>query len=409
MTMTMAFYPQTTAGLASQGTSRRSALLGLTAAFALAGTSVAFASARTDRRFIVIILRGALDGLSAVQPYGDPAFRDIRGALALGEPGTSGGVLDLGGMFGLHPAMPALHGMYKSGDALLIHAVAGHYRSRSHFEAQDYLESGADQRLTSGWLNRIAGILPVDGGHENALSVGLSAPLLLRGPAAVETWAPEHFSQPAADLYQRIMAVNERDPLLGPALTEGLRQKGVNAATLSGTDIQIKGDRSFEALAGAAGHLLGRPDGPRLAALELGGWDTHAGQNGRLHIALGQLDAGIGALKAALGDVWSKTAILAVTEFGRTAHINGTGGTDHGTAGAAFLCGGAVSGGSVLADWPGLGVGQLFENRDLAPTTDLRGVIKGVASDHLGLRRPALLKVFPGGSAAEPVAGLIRT
>lgn len=388
--------------------SRRHALLGLTAAFTLGRTSLALAAPATDRRFVVVLLRGALDGLSAVQPYGDPAFAGVRGPLALPAPGQPDGVLDLGGTYGLHPALANVHAMYADGHALLIHAVAGHYRSRSHFEAQDCLESGADQRLNSGWLNRAVSLMPASHGRDLALTVGLSAPLLLRGPATVEAWAPDHFAQPTADLYQRLLSISARDPVIGPAMAEGLKQRGFAASALSGQAADPKHDRSFEMLAASAGRLLAQPSGPRVAALEIGGWDTHAGQKRRLEVALGQFDAGLAALKASLGDAWSKTVVLAVTEFGRTAHINGTGGTDHGTAGLAFVLGGAVAGGRVRADWPGLGDGKLFENRDLAPTADLRSVIKGVLADHMRLPNAALGRVLPGSLDVSAMSGLVR-
>ncbi len=388
---------------------RRAALLGLSAAFTLGGTSLALAAAATDRRFVVVILRGAMDGLSAVQPYGDPAFATLREGLALPNPGQPGGVLDLGGFYGLHPALAQLHAMYAAGDALVLHATAGHYRSRSHFEAQDCLESGADQRLNSGWLNRAVALMPQRAGTDTALSIGLSAPLMLRGPAKVQAWAPDHFAQPDADLYARLVRLNASDPVTGPALAEAVARRSGNDATLGGTMGDPKHDQSFSALAGAAGRLLAQPTGPRVAVLEMGGWDTHAAQARRLADQFAQLDSGLAALKDGLGAAWGNTAILAVTEFGRTAHINGTRGTDHGTAGVAFLMGGAVAGGRVAATWPGLGNGRLFENRDLAPTTDMRGVIKGCLVGHLGLPASQMTGVLPGSADAAPLSGLIRS
>ena len=387
--------------------SRRQALLGLAAAFTLGRTSVALAAPQTEQRFVVILLRGAMDGMSAVQPYGDPAFAGLRGPLALPMPGQPGGILDLGGTFGLHPSLAQLHTMYAANDALLIHAVAGHYRSRSHFEAQDYLEAGAEQRLNSGWLNRAVGLMPSNG-RELGLTVGLSAPLLMRGPAVVEAYAPDHFAQPTADLYQRLLTITARDPVVGPAMAEGLKQRGFAASALSGQAADPKHDRSFEMLAGAAGRLLAQENGPRVAALEIGGWDTHAAQDRRLAETLGQLDAGLAALRAGLGEAWSRTVVLAVTEFGRTARINGTGGTDHGTAGAAMLVGGAVAGGRVRADWPGLADGKLFENRDLAPTTDVRSVIMGVLIDHMHLSATSMGRVLPGSDGVQAMRGLVR-
>ncbi len=384
---------------------RRSALLGLTAAFTLGRASLALGAAPTDNRFVVFLLRGALDGLSAVQPYGDPDFASLRGELALASPGTPEGVLDLGGFYGLHPSLKNLHDMYVAGQATIVHAVAGHYRSRSHFEAQDYLESGVDQRLSSGWLNRAVATMPAQPGQEIALTLGLSAPLMLRGTAPVEAWAPEHFGQaPGEDFYTRLQRLSAHDPLIGPVLAEGLKQRGVSPSMENGGPKQAQDVK----LAAAAGQFLARPTGPRVAVLEMEGWDTHAGQVPRLKNQLKQLDDALAALKTNLGDAWARTAVLVVTEFGRTARINGTKGTDHGTGGVAFVLGGAVAGGRVRADWPGLGQGRLFEDRDLMPSADVRSVAKGLLAGHLRLAPAALAQAFPQSGDAAPMGGLLR-
>jgi uncharacterized protein (DUF1501 family) len=391
--------------LTSLALTRRSALLGLTAAFTLGRASIALGAAPTDNRLVVFLLRGALDGMSAVQPYGDPDFAALRGELALPGPGTPDGVLDLGGFYGLHPSLVNVHAMYSAGEATILHAVAGHYRSRSHFEAQDYLESGVDQRLSSGWLNRAVATMPARGSQEIALTLGLSAPLMLRGPARVEAWAPENFGQaPGEDFYARLLRLSAHDPLIGPALAEGMKQRGVSPDASNGGPKQPQEIK----LAAAAGQLLAAPNGPRVAVLEMGGWDTHAAQLPRLKNQLKQLDDALGALRANLGDAWSKTAVLAVTEFGRTARINGTKGTDHGTGGIAFLVGGAVAGGHVRADWPGLGSGRLFEDRDLMPTADVRSIAKGLLASHLHLGTAGLQAAFPGSADAAPMTGLLR-
>jgi uncharacterized protein (DUF1501 family) len=389
---------------------RRSALLGLTAAWTLGHSSLALASAPTDKRLVVVILRGALDGMSAVVPYGDANLVALRGPLIPPAPGSDGGMIDLGGFYGLHPALAGLGGLYRDGDLLPVHAVAGHYRSRSHFEAQDYMESGADQRMTTGWLNRAVLAMPARSG-DTAMSVGMSLPLLLRGPAKVGAYAPHAFGKPEPDLYARIAALHQSDPITGPAIAEGLRDRGFETAVLQ-TDGETKpsaAQYTFPALCSSAGKLLAAPDGPRVAALEVGGWDTHAAQMNRLTAPLKQLDAGLVALRGAMGDAWKQTAVLVMTEFGRTARINGTNGTDHGTGTVAFVAGGAVAGGRVLADWPGLGQGKLFEDRDLAPTTDLRAVAKGLLVHHLGLPPTAMTAVFPGSEEATPLSGLLRT
>ena len=389
---------------------RRSALLGLTAAFSLGGTSLALAAAATDRRFVVVILRGALDGLAAVTPYGDPDLAGWRGDIVLGQPGQPGGLLDLGGFYGLHPALAGLHGLYQAGELLPVHAVAGPYRSRSHFEAQDYMEYGSDHRMTSGWLNRVAGVLPAGGKSDLALAVGTSLPLLLRGPAQVGSWLPQNLGRPEPDLYARISALAAPDPLLGPAMSGGLRERGFSSSVLANAAPEDKkaNKNAFPALAMAAGRLLAAPDGPRLAALEIGGWDTHTAQKNRLAGPLQQLDAGLLGLKEGLGEAWGKTVVLCMTEFGRTVRSNGTNGTDHGTGTVAFVLGGGVAGGRVRADWPGLAQARLFENRDLQPTADLRSVAKGILAAHLRMDAGALARVFPDGQAAAPMAGLLR-
>ncbi len=395
---------------------RRTALLGLAAGWVLGRSSLAFAGAPggpDDPRFVVIILRGALDGLAAVTPYGDADLRTYRRDLVLPEPGQEGGLLDLGGFYGLHPSLRTLHALYGEGQVLPVHAVAGHYRSRSHFEAQDYLESGADDRLNSGWLNRAVSVLQGKANRPDGygLAMGLTVPLLLRGAARVGSYAPAGSQHPGDDLYSQIAALNASDPVTGPAFRNGLKARGFSEAAGAGTGMPSPADRSrkpdaFTRLSAAAGQMLAQPRGPRVAALEIGGWDTHAGQAGRLAGPLAQLDRGIGALRQNLGENWKRTVVLALTEFGRTVRMNGTGGTDHGTGTVTFLAGGAVAGGKVDGTWPGLRSGQLFENRDLAPTTDLRAVAAGILCDHLRLPLHAVATVFPG-PKTEPVRGLI--
>jgi len=417
--------------------SRRATLLGLTSVVTLGRVSLAVASAATEQRFVVVILRGAMDGLSAVVPYGDPNLAALRPELMPPSPGQDKGLLDLGGMYGLHPALTRSHALYQANELLVVHAVAANYRVRSHFEAQDYLESGADHRMTSGWLNRTVAAMPAASGAQSdasscAIAIGGSVPLLLRGQQPVANWAPHGFAEPQQSLYQAILSLNHNDPITGPAITAGLRDRGFGDQVMGGgpgdvgrdlggrdsgqeagreaaKDAPRAGARfAFPALATAAGTMLAAPDGPRIAALELGGWDTHTGQNNRLAQALSQLDSGLDALKTAMGESWRRTVVMVMTEFGRTARMNGTNGTDHGTGTVSFVAGGAVSGGKVTANWPGLGRGQLFEDRDLAPTTDIRSVAKGILSAHLGLNQAALTAVFPGGEPAPPMQGVVR-
>lgn len=393
---------------------RRSFLLGLAGAVTLGRSRLALAAGPSfaplgEKRLVVVLLRGALDGLSAVQPYGDPDFAGLRGALALPEPGQEGGVLDLGGRFGLHPALPHLHALYRQDQALMLHAVAGPWRSRSHFEAQDLMESGATRRLPDGWLNRALATLPDgQGAARRGLAAGVDIPLLLRGGVRVGSYAPSGRSQPETEILALLAGWHGEDATLGPAFSEGLRARGFSAAVLAGQEPPPPGTNGFVTLAGAAGRLLADAGGPRVAALELGGWDTHLGQAVRLNTPLRTLDDGLEALRLALGAAWSETAILVMTEFGRTVRINGTGGTDHGTGGVAFVLGGAIRGGRVIADWPGLGTGRLHENRDLMPTMDQRRIAKGLLAGHLGLDAGALLRAFPDSGDAAPLRDLLR-
>ena len=390
--------------------SRRATLLGLSGAVLFGRTRMAVAQVPGpqtpgDARLVVVILRGALDGLYAVQPYGDAALHGLRAPLVLPEPGREGGLLDLGGFFGLHPAMPAFAAMYAANQAMVLHAVAGATRSRSHFDAQDSLESGADHRLSSGWLNRALEAMPEAHRARTGLALGTDVPLLIRGPVPVGAHALRGGRPPGPELLATLARLNAADPVLGPAFAEGLRARGFSAEVLGGL-APPPGANGFAALAEAGGRLLASADGPRVAAMEIGGWDTHVAQPNVLPQRLAELDNGLEGMRQGLGEAWGRTAVLVVTEFGRTVRVNGTNGTDHGTGTVALLAGGAVRGGRVLASWPGLG--ELFENRDLAPTRDLRAVAKALLAQHLKLPDEAVAKAFPGSEAIRPEGGLLR-
>jgi uncharacterized protein (DUF1501 family) len=394
---------------------RRGFILGLSAALAAGRAELALANAPGERRLVVVVLRGALDGLSAVAPYADPKFAELRGPLAMPGPGQEAGLLDLGGTFGLHPAMPELQKMYAANEAAIVHAVAGPWRTRSHFDGQDFLESGADKRLSAGWLNRaVLALWPAearagDTPSRKALAAGQNVPLLLRGAARTANWVPRNLPATSPEAMARLADLYRRDPLLGPVFADAESGRRFAAAALGSQPAgQPGGERTgFVTLMQAAGSLLAQPQGPRIAAMELNGFDTHANQVQRLPNLLGTLDAGLAALKAALGDAWRTSCVLAMTEFGRAVRINGTGGTDHGTAGVAFLAGGAVAGGKVLGDWPGLS--DLHENRDLVPTTDLRAVAKALLAGHLRVPGAVLDRdVFPDSAGVAPMRGLLR-
>ena len=347
-----------------------------------------------------------MDGLAAVPAYGDPHYESARAGIALPPPSTTGGVLPLDATFALNPDLPTLAELFRDNALLPIHAACVPYHGRSHFEAQNVLENGSavPYLLKSGWLNRALLALPNQSG-EVGIAIAQTMPVIMRGDAPVTSWFPSALPQPNADTLARIAAMYETDTKLGAALE--------HARSAHGTTGDPEGGAQFAALMQAAGGFLAREHGPRIAMIESSGWDTHANQSasyGALSRNLKDLDRGVVALHTALGDAWRQTAVLVMTEFGRTVAMNGTSGTDHGTGGAAFLFGGAVAGGRVLADWPGLAPSELLEGRDLKPTTDLRSVMKGVLADHLRVPDSHLKDVvFPDSEDVKAVPGLIRS
>jgi len=379
-----------------------------------------------DPRLLAIVLRGALDGLAAVAPIGDPDWVALRGDKALTLAGATPG-LPLDSFFALNPAMPNLHRLYRAGAATIVHAAATPYRERSHFDGQDVLESGVLRPAASetGWLNRALATLTPDarigGVARDAFAVGPVTPLLVRGPAPVLSWTPPHLPPAGEDTLQRLLDLyRHTDPALARSIEAHMGLVEIAGPSMSGKpDARARPAKGpgeqmrayFAEAAGAAARFLAQPEGPRIGALAFDGWDTHADEgalNGRLAALLGALDAALGAIETNMGPAWHETAVLAATEFGRTARINGTDGTDHGTATVALLAGGALRGGRVIADWPGLKPASLRDGRDLAPTTDLRAVVKGLLRDHLRVDERALATtVFPESAAVKPMAGLL--
>ncbi|WP_321865765.1 DUF1501 domain-containing protein [Paraburkholderia tropica] len=365
----------------------------------LVAPQLVFASAATDRRFVFVIQRGAADGLNIVVPYADPAYASLRGALAIDTDKAA----KLDGTFALHPSLAQTAQLYRSGQALFVHAIASPYRDRSHFDGQNVLETGgrAPYQVKDGWLNRlVAQIGPTRG--DSAIALAPTVPLALRGAAHATSYAPSALPAASDDLLTRVSALYESDAQL-----RGLWTSAMNARGLAG-DASAKQDPA--SLGKLAADFLARPDGPRIAMIETGGWDTHSAQNARLGNQLKALDTMLAALRSGLGPVWDKTSVLVATEFGRTAAANGTGGTDHGQGSVAMLMGGAVAGGRVIADWPGLRNADLYEGRDLKPTASLDALIAGAAAESLGLdpqRTAAAL--FAEAGTTRPMTGLIRT
>ena len=371
---------------------------GLTALSMGLAPRMAFARAETDKRFVFVIQRGAADGLGVVAPVGDPAFAGLRGDLAADFAGAP----KLDGTFALHPAMATGFQLYGQKQALFAHAVASPYRDRSHFDGQNVLETGgaAAYQVRDGWLNRMLGLIP--SGDARAIAVAATVPLALRGAREVASYAPSALPQASDDLLSRVSMMYAGDQQL-----HGLWSEALSTRQLTG-DLSGNGGRDAAATGTLAAKLLAPANGARIAMVETGGWDTHTGQRARLGANLKGLDAMIAALRDGLGADWANTAVLVATEFGRTAAVNGTGGTDHGTGAAAMLFGGAVAGGRVLADWPGLAPGQLYEGRDVRPTAELDALIAGAVAGHYGLE-PGRVRaaLFPGRVAGPVMRGLV--
>ncbi len=471
-----------------------SGALALGATLVTSGVSFARTNTATKSRFVFVILRGALDGLAAVPPYGDRDYAELRRDLALKAPGSPGGVLPLNNLFGLHPSFDFLHESFTAGELVVFHAVASPYRERSHFDGQDVLENGnvRPHAVQTGWLNRALTSMPAGRQPEREMGVALgqNIPLVMRGSAAVTSWSPSKLAALDDDTLQRITDLYASDPLLAKRLADALAADAIAGSdqamagaspTMNGGDATngraasggptkgaamsggptdgaamsgrfangavanggatnggvanggvVNGDAGYrdtqepallakrgkpgaryEEVVNAAAGFLRRDDGPQVAVFDTTGWDTHANEGsaeGQLAGRLAALDAGLRTLKEQLGPTWNDTAVVLATEFGRTAAVNGTRGTDHGTGAAAFLVGGAVHGGRVIADWPGLSSRALYQGRDLQPTLDLRSVLKGVLEEHLLVPSRALDDtVFPDSRSAKAVGGLIRT
>lgn len=390
-------------------------LAGSTGAFALAGLPGAvFAAAPGDRRLVVVLLRGAMDGLAAVAPVGDRLYAEKRGSIALKLPGEADGAIALNNLFALHPALAPIEPYYRNGELLIVHASGNGYHTRSHFDAQDLMESGLAVKhgQSDGWLNRALALLQ-KGNARLGLAVGGAVPLVLRGPVQVASWEPEGFQVADSDFITALGPLYAKDSLLGPALKEGVKAQSFSSTVLGddmGKGGMGFGPNAFKPLAESAGKLLAAPDGPRIAALDMGGWDTHVNQgaeSGRLAQNFAGFADGLDAMAQAMGPAWKETVLVAVTEFGRTVAVNGNNGTDHGTASALFVMGGRVKGGLVAGDWPGLD--HLEEDRDLRVAVDSRTVMKGILRDHLGIDAAALdSRVFPDTTGLKPFDGLIR-
>lgn len=413
--------------------SRRHFLLGSGTLFAWAHLPKLARAEGRDPRFLTIVLRGALDGLATVAPVGDPDWVSLRGDDALTLAGKTP-ALKLDDYFALNPAMPKLQRMFAANEAIVVHASATSYRERSHFDGQNVLESGVEKPGTveTGWLNRLlAGLAPGDRVATNAgsaFAVGPVTPLVARGPAPMLVWSPRRSASAGDDTITRLVDLYRHTDVRFAQVLEGHAKLAALAAKshivekpagpIAGPFVPplayaAQQRAYFAAVVGAAAQYLAQPDGPRVGALALDGWDTHYAEgiaSGTLAVLLGALDDALAAIEDNMGAAWRETVVVLMTEFGRTARINGSKGTDHGTATVALAVGGALKGGRVIVDWPGLKPANLLEDRDLKPTTDLRAVLKGLLRDHLRAdERMLAAAVFPGSEQIKPMAGLVAS
>ena len=365
----------------------------------MAGIGLAFAGRTAAQargpapKLVVVIARGAMDGLSVTVPTGDANYAALRGGLAID------GALAMRDGFGLHPALPGLKAMYDAGQLRFAPAAAIPVRVRSHFDAQDVLENGGEglRQETDGWLNRA--LAAAGGGALKGLSVGAQTPLILRGAAETSSWAPGGQVKGEDRIASLLQDLYVDDPLLQGNLARGLETE---AMAMAAGDTSLRRN-DVNGLGQAVARLMTGENGADVVALSIDGWDTHARQNGQMQTRLTGLDQVIGGIHDGLGAQWANTMVVVATEFGRTARANGTQGTDHGTGSSLLVAGGALKPGGLIGDWPTLADNRLFEGRDLAPTIDVRSVFKGVLRDHLGVDRATLdSRVFPGSAAEAP-------
>ena len=352
---------------------------------------VRFAHVRQSGRLVFVLLRGGFDGLAAVVPYGDSAYRSLRGALAFDD----ADLVALNDHFGLAPGLAPLRGFWERNELVVLHAMAIPYRTRSHFDGQAILETGLDRPIGSsdGWLNRLLQVMP---GDRSGIAIASGMPRSLAGSFEVQTWSPTQLGAVDDEYLERLAVLYRNDGALQGRFEAALQQQN-----MVGEEAMARGGArrgGITPLMQAAARILRTNTGPNVAAVEFSGWDTHANQGvagGALDLLLGQLAQGLELFRTEMGNAWSDTTVVVMTEFGRTARPNGTRGTDHGTAGAGFVIGPKVARSIVLTDWPGLSDEALYEGRDVKPTLDTRAILKGAIAATFDLSNPQVDRVFP--------------
>lgn len=367
--------------------------------------TVLFAHVRQRGRFVFVLLRGGFDGLAALVPSGDPAYRAVRGSLAFDD----ADLVPLTGAFALAPGLAPLRTFWDAGELVALHALAIPYRTRSHFDGQAVLETGLERPggASDGWLNRLLQVIP---GERSGIAIAAGMPRSMTGSFPVQTWSPARLGVVSDAYLERLAVLYRADGTLHGPFEAALQQREV-----VGEEPMARGGGGgrggITPLMQAAARILRQATGPNVAAVELSGWDTHANQGvagGALDRLLRQLADALVAFRTEMGDSWTDTTVVVMTEFGRTARPNGTRGTDHGTAGAGFVIGPGVARSAVLADWPGLGERALYEGRDIAPTLDTRAVLKGATAAAFDLTAAQAERVFPDSSGVRGLYEMMR-
>jgi uncharacterized protein (DUF1501 family) len=365
---------------------------------------VNFAHVRQSGRLVFVLLRGGFDGLAAVVPYGDAAYRALRGPLAFED----GDLIHLNPQFALAPGLAPLKNFWDRNELVVLHAMAIPYRTRSHFDGQAILETGMDKPIgaSDGWLNRLLQVMP---GDRSGIAIASGLPRSMTGPFDVQTWSPAQLGAVDDAYLDRLAVLYRADRSLQGRFESAIQQKDV-----VGEDAMAGGGArrgGVTPLLQAAARILKQETGPNVAAMEFSGWDTHANQGlagGALDRLLNQLANGLESFRTAMGDAWNDTTVVVMTEFGRTARPNGTRGTDHGTAGAGFVIGPRIARSAVIADWPGLSDQALFEGRDVKPTLDTRSVLKGALAATFDLSAAQADRVFPGSGGVRGLYEIMR-
>lgn len=378
-------------------------------------------SSAASPKLVVVLLRGAVDGLNVVVPHGEAEYYRARTSIAVAPPGQDNGALDLDGRFGLHPALAPVLPLWQQGTLAFVHAAGSADPTRSHFDAQDYMESGTPGRKSTGdgWMNRLLEGLPPGGGTTRAISVGPVMPRILSGRMVATNIAsgaaaarPGPLDRPAVgDAFNRLYQGND-------ALARAYRDaRESHQEVMTSLEQEMRAadngaplPNGFPTDAANVARLM-RSGRVQLAFLALGGWDTHVNQGaatGQLASRLTPLAQGLATLARELGPQWDETVVVVMSEFGRTVRQNGNNGTDHGHGNVMWLLGGRVAGGRVHGQWPGLAQAQLYEGRDLAVTTDFRAVLTQVAERHMRLTDAQLERVFPSWKGAGEPLSLLR-